>query len=134
LTGCAGRGSTAAPVFAALLGDSRNGRWLIAPTEADFTVTRTYQGESLFSKRLFETDEGAFAIIDFMPPYTGKWRHRRQFVADPYLSKAATRRIETQQQFHLNRYRPAAAALRQYGISDELPTVRHYRCKAHEVD
>lgn len=55
--------------FAALLGDSRNGRWLIAPTDAEARVTRSYRGDSLILETVFETADGSFAVIDFMPPF-----------------------------------------------------------------
>src|SRR3954447_24829496 len=55
--------------FSALLGDSRNGRWLIAPSAAEAHVTRRYRGDSLILETLFETAEGSFAVIDFMPPF-----------------------------------------------------------------
>src|ERR1700743_337119 len=55
--------------FSALLGDSRNGRWLIAPSNPKYKVTRKYRGDSLILETLFETEEGAFAVIDFMPPF-----------------------------------------------------------------
>jgi GH15 family glucan-1,4-alpha-glucosidase len=53
--------------FAALLGDSRNGRWLLAPQDTQARVTRRYQGDTQVLETLFETDEGSVAIIDFMP-------------------------------------------------------------------
>jgi GH15 family glucan-1,4-alpha-glucosidase len=55
--------------FSALLGDSRNGRWLIAPIAADACVTRSYRGDSLILETVFETAEGSIAVIDFMPPF-----------------------------------------------------------------
>ena len=55
--------------FSALLGDSRNGRWLIAPSAAEARVTRCYRGDSLILETLFETADGSFAVIDFMPPF-----------------------------------------------------------------
>lgn len=55
--------------FSALLGDSRNGRWLIAPRAAEASVTRCYRGDSLILETLFETADGSFAVIDFMPPF-----------------------------------------------------------------
>jgi GH15 family glucan-1,4-alpha-glucosidase len=54
--------------FAAILGTSRNGRWLIAPA-GDVTVTsRRYLGNTLILETRLETMEGAVALIDFMPP------------------------------------------------------------------
>ena len=55
--------------FSALLGDSRNGRWLIAPSAAGARITRYYRGDSLILETLFETADGSFAVIDFMPPF-----------------------------------------------------------------
>lgn len=52
--------------FAALLGDSRNGRWLIAPVEANPKVTRHYRGETLILETTFENEAGAVCVTDFM--------------------------------------------------------------------
>ncbi len=68
-----------AACFAALLGDSGNGRWLIAPeaapadrTEASgasspVRVTRAYRGDTLVLETVFETPDGTVALVDFMP-------------------------------------------------------------------
>ncbi|MET4701203.1 GH15 family glucan-1,4-alpha-glucosidase [Constrictibacter sp. MBR-5] len=56
-----------AACFAALLGTSDNGRWLIAPQAAARSVTRRYQGDTLILETVFTTDEGEVAVIDFMP-------------------------------------------------------------------
>ena len=53
--------------FAALLGDSRNGRWKIAPS-APGTVTRRYRDDSMVLETMFETESGSVRIIDFMVP------------------------------------------------------------------
>src|SRR5262245_50798194 len=54
--------------FAAILGNRKNGRWLVAPAE-DVTVTsRRYLGNTLILETRFETKGGAVALIDFMPP------------------------------------------------------------------
>ena len=55
-------------VFAALLGEPENGRWLIAPAEATRNSTRSYRGETGILETRFETDTGSATIIDFMPP------------------------------------------------------------------
>ena len=52
--------------FAALLGDSRNGRWLIAPVAEDASVTRRYRDSTLILETTFETKGGAVCIVDFM--------------------------------------------------------------------
>jgi GH15 family glucan-1,4-alpha-glucosidase len=54
--------------FTALLGASREGRWLIAPTEKITSTTRRYWGDTLILETRFETETGAVAVIDFMPP------------------------------------------------------------------
>jgi GH15 family glucan-1,4-alpha-glucosidase len=54
--------------FAALLGTSKEGRWLIAPAEKITKTTRRYWGDSLILETRFETASGTVAVIDFMPP------------------------------------------------------------------
>jgi GH15 family glucan-1,4-alpha-glucosidase len=53
--------------FAALLGEARHGRWLIAPADAGARVTRRYSGDTMVLETLFDTAEGRVALIDFMP-------------------------------------------------------------------
>jgi GH15 family glucan-1,4-alpha-glucosidase len=54
--------------FAALLGDPENGRWLLAPTLRPRRSERRYRHDTLVLETMFETDEGAVRVIDFMPP------------------------------------------------------------------
>ncbi|KJC60996.1 glucoamylase [Bradyrhizobium sp. LTSPM299] len=54
--------------FAALLGTSKHGRWLISPAEKITRTSRRYQGDTLILETRFETESGAVALIDFMPP------------------------------------------------------------------
>jgi GH15 family glucan-1,4-alpha-glucosidase len=54
--------------FAALLGTHRNGRWLIAPVEEVTKSSRRYWDNTLILETRFETENGAIALIDFMPP------------------------------------------------------------------
>ncbi len=58
--------------FAALLGNTGNGRWLIAPApDAAGNVpraTRAYRGETLILETVFNTPSGSVALIDFMVP------------------------------------------------------------------
>jgi GH15 family glucan-1,4-alpha-glucosidase len=56
-----------AACFAALLGDSGNGRWLVAP-HAGGTTSRSYRGDTFVLETTWENDEGAVRVIDFMPP------------------------------------------------------------------
>ncbi len=59
-------------VFAALLGDAKHGRWLIAPEDAGAKLSRRYRGETGILETRFETEEGAATIIDFMPIAEGE--------------------------------------------------------------
>src|SRR6202790_376017 len=60
-----------AAVFAALLGDAGNGRWLIAPKGEVTKVTRRYEQETLILETTFETPTGSVSVCDFMPPNDG---------------------------------------------------------------
>jgi GH15 family glucan-1,4-alpha-glucosidase len=58
--------------FAALLGTSDNGRWLICPcAEQSSPSRRRYRGETMILETDFETADGAVTVIDFMPPGNG---------------------------------------------------------------
>ena len=59
-------------VFAALLGDPKNGRWLIEPADPVTNISRGYRGETGILETCFETPEGAVKIIDFMPIQDGE--------------------------------------------------------------
>ena len=54
--------------FAALLGDEKNGRWIIAPRGPIAKVSRRYEPETLVLETLFDTPEGSVAVLDFMLP------------------------------------------------------------------
>ncbi len=53
--------------FAALLGGSDNGRWIIAPTDPAVQIERRYRGATLILETVFSTAEGEAALVDFMP-------------------------------------------------------------------
>lgn len=53
--------------FAALLGDSDNGRWRIAPRGDDFTSSRQYRDGTLILETTFLTATGSAVLIDCMP-------------------------------------------------------------------
>jgi len=55
-----------AACFAALVGTPENGRWLIAPVDAEVAATRSYLGDTLILETTFTTGTGAVSIIDFM--------------------------------------------------------------------
>jgi GH15 family glucan-1,4-alpha-glucosidase len=58
--------------FAALLGTSENGRWLIAPVSASPKVSRRYLDDTLILETEFETETGTATLVDFMPGTDGK--------------------------------------------------------------
>ena len=60
-----------AACFAALLGTSDNGRWLIAPKQPAARRERRYRPGTLVLETEFQTETGRAAIIDFMPPADG---------------------------------------------------------------
>src|SRR3954466_1071195 len=51
--------------FAALLGEPRHGRWVIAPAGDIRQVRRTYRADTLVLETEFETDAGAVRLVDF---------------------------------------------------------------------
>src|SRR5690606_27097753 len=53
--------------FAALLGDERHGRWLIAPRGKGVTVSRRYVPDTAVLETRYETATGAVTLCDFMP-------------------------------------------------------------------
>jgi len=53
--------------FAALLGHSEHGRWLVAP-DAEGAATRRYRDGSLVLETEWDTAAGRLRVIDFMPP------------------------------------------------------------------
>jgi GH15 family glucan-1,4-alpha-glucosidase len=53
--------------LASLLGNSKHGRWSIAPAEGSWRNSRAYRGDTMILETLFESVEGSFAIIDLMP-------------------------------------------------------------------
>jgi GH15 family glucan-1,4-alpha-glucosidase len=54
--------------FAALLGTSDHGRWIIAPSGDCWGTGRRYRPGTLILETDWETDTGAVRLIDFMPP------------------------------------------------------------------
>src|SRR3974390_1290236 len=52
---------------AALLGDERHGRWLIAPAQQPERVSRRYRPGTLILETDIETRDGVVRLIDFMP-------------------------------------------------------------------
>jgi GH15 family glucan-1,4-alpha-glucosidase len=57
--------------FAALLGNPKNGRWLLCPAEPTIKTGRQYRGDTLILETNYETADGAVTIVDCMPPRTG---------------------------------------------------------------
>ncbi len=60
-----------AACFAALLGTTENGRWLLAPKCPALAVKRRYLPGTLVLETEFETETGSATVIDFMPPADG---------------------------------------------------------------
>ena len=56
--------------FAALLGNSENGRWQVAPIEKA-KIRRRYRPKTLILETEFETETGSVTLIDFMPLRSG---------------------------------------------------------------
>jgi GH15 family glucan-1,4-alpha-glucosidase len=56
-----------ASCFAALLGDERHGRWLVAPAGETVTSSRRYRPGTLVLETDLENADGAVRVIDFMP-------------------------------------------------------------------
>jgi len=58
--------------FAALLGDSGHGRWLLAPRSPAPRVRRAYRAGTLVLETEFETEDGAVRVTDSMPHGSGR--------------------------------------------------------------
>jgi GH15 family glucan-1,4-alpha-glucosidase len=54
--------------FAAILGDSSHGRWLLAPQGEPRRVERRYRDRTLILETVYTTDDGEVAVIDCMSP------------------------------------------------------------------
>ncbi|MFL5759947.1 MAG: glycoside hydrolase family 15 protein [Thermomicrobiales bacterium] len=54
--------------FAALLGEPKHGRWLLAPAGKVRRSERRYRHDTLILETDYETDDGEVRVIDFMPP------------------------------------------------------------------
>jgi Trehalase-like, N-terminal/Glycosyl hydrolases family 15 len=52
--------------FAALLGEPKNGRWLIGPASDEVQATRRYCGDTLILETVFRTASGSASLTDFM--------------------------------------------------------------------
>ena len=53
--------------FASILGNSKNGRWLLAPQGEVKRIRRQYRDQTLVLETEFETDSGVATVVDFMP-------------------------------------------------------------------
>ncbi|QHC21832.1 glycoside hydrolase family 15 protein [Streptomyces sp. GS7] len=53
--------------FAALLGDTDNGHWRLAPHSPEARARRSYRGDSLLLDTVWETPTGSVRVTDFMP-------------------------------------------------------------------
>ncbi|MGE0445630.1 MAG: glycoside hydrolase family 15 protein [Vicinamibacterales bacterium] len=57
--------------FAALLGEPKHGRWLLAPAGELRAARRRYRPHTLILETEFDTADGTVRLIDFMPPRDG---------------------------------------------------------------
>jgi GH15 family glucan-1,4-alpha-glucosidase len=78
--------------FAALLGDTNNGRWLIAPAQGNPRTTRRYRPDTLILETSFVTADGEVMLIDFMP-LRGRASHLVRFVVGKRGSVSMTREL-----------------------------------------
>lgn len=53
--------------FAALVGGTEHGRWILAPSERVVEQSRRYRKDSLILESEFRTDSGIVRLVDFMP-------------------------------------------------------------------
>src|SRR6266404_5670687 len=60
-----------AACFAALLGTADHGRWLIAPKDPAYRVTRRYRPGTLVLETEFHTETGSAVVVDFMRAANG---------------------------------------------------------------
>jgi GH15 family glucan-1,4-alpha-glucosidase len=58
---------SSAACFSALLGSKQNGYWQICPAREDWKTSRRYREHTLILETIFENDQGAVRMIDFMP-------------------------------------------------------------------
>jgi Trehalase-like, N-terminal len=58
--------------FAAILGSSEHGRWLLAPAAEPVAVRRGYRGDTLIMETEYEGREGAVTVVDAMPIADGR--------------------------------------------------------------
>ncbi|MFZ0810693.1 MAG: glycoside hydrolase family 15 protein [Bradyrhizobium sp.] len=55
-----------AACFSALLGDSEQGRWLVAPASDGAEISRRYRDDTLILETTFKTASGTVCVVDFM--------------------------------------------------------------------
>lgn len=53
--------------FASILGNTKDGRWLLAPQDDIKQVRRKYREQTLVLETEFETESGVATVVDFMP-------------------------------------------------------------------
>jgi GH15 family glucan-1,4-alpha-glucosidase len=71
--------------FAALLGDSNNGRWKLAPRDPLISSERRYCEGTLILETLFQTSTGRAMLVDFMPVGEGSHVVRQVVGLDGYV-------------------------------------------------
>ena len=58
-------------VFAAILDDTKGGRWSITPTQP-FTVKQEYLGQTNILTTTFQTSRGTLELLDYIPAQAGR--------------------------------------------------------------
>ncbi len=90
--------------FAALLGTSQHGRWLLAPADARATAQRRYREGTLLLDTEFECADGRVVISDFMPPRDAETSHLVRLVRG--LSGRVAMQMELKPRFDYGAARP----------------------------
>ncbi|MDB5987462.1 MAG: glucoamylase [Nevskia sp.] len=93
-----------AACFAALLGTTEHGRWLLAPASTQVKVQRRYRDGTLLLETEFETAAGRVVVCDFMPPRDAEVSHLVRRVRG--LSGRVAMRMELTPRFDYGSARP----------------------------
>jgi GH15 family glucan-1,4-alpha-glucosidase len=90
--------------FAAVLGDERDGRWIVSPATHDYRVHRRYRANTLILETEFETKEGTVRLVDVTPLH-------QQYRTVVRMVEGLTREVRMQMQLILRFGRPVSRLL-----------------------
>ena len=93
--------------FAAILGSSEHGRWLLAPAAEPVAVRRGYRGDTLIMETEYEGREGAVTVVDAMPIADGRGGSIVRMVVG--RGGRVPMRMELAPRFGYGRYSPVLA-------------------------